>query len=501
MSTPGSTSPARSTAVSTYLALGFMIVVIAVMAFLISGGMQLKMVILTVGIVSAAICFFNTEMALYLILFAMLFSPEFSLGGELAEGRRIVLRVEDIIIVITFFSWIVKTTLYEGTGLIVKTPLNRPIVLYVFVSFLCTFLGALTGKLALTSGLLYVFKYMEYFLVYFMFANNITDRDQVRRFVIAAFVVAIFTALYAAMQIPFGVRVSAPFEGENGEPNTLGGYLILIISMAAGLWFAYRDQRLRIALLSIIALSSLSFLFTLSRSSYVAAIPMFAALFVFTDRKLVLLAILAVFVAAAPLLLPTAVKHRVSETFVPDPGFTQTETIGSVGLDTSTSARISSFKYSVKKWKERPFFGWGVTGVGIIDSTYFRLLAEVGLVGTTAFFYLIFAIGKYVYRAFKEARDPLLKGLSLGMLAGTAALLGHSVGAASFIIVRIMEPYWFFMACIVSLYEIEKTLHPVVAGEASGTEEPRRVFGPSGGGLDRPKDVAVARAGGTGQGR
>jgi O-antigen ligase len=498
MSTPGSTSSAKSTAFSTYLALGFMIVVIGVMAFLISGGMQLKMVILTVGIIAAAVCFFNTEMALYLILFAMLFSPEFSLGGELAEGRRLVLRVEDIIIVITFFSWIVKTTLYEGTGLIVKTPLNRPIVLYVFVSFLSTFLGALTGKIGLTSGLLYVFKYMEYFLVYFMFANNITDKDQVRRFVIAAFIVAIFTALYAAMQIPFGVRVSAPFEGENGEPNTLGGYLILIISMAAGLWFTYRDQRLRIALLSIIALSSLSFLFTLSRSSYIAAIPMFAALFIFTDKKLFLSAILIVFIVLTPLLLPKAVKHRVTETFVPDPGFAQTETIGAIGLDTSTSARISSFKYSIKKWRERPVFGWGVTGVGIIDSTYFRLLAEVGLLGTAAFFYLIYVIGAYVYRAYKEARDPLLKGLSLGMLAGTAALLGHSVGAASFIIVRIMEPYWFFMACIVSLYEMEKTFYPHDTGESSGGGGSRTGPVPSGG-LLPPRDVTAGRAGGTGR--
>ena len=437
-----------------------MIVVIALMAFLISGGMQLKAVILAVGIISAAVCFFNTEMALYLILFAMLFSPEFSLGGELAEGRRLVLRVEDIIIVITFFSWIVKTALYEGVGLIVKTPLNRAIKLYVFVCFLSTFLGALIGKVALTSGLLYVFKYMEFFLVYFMFANNITDRDQVRRFVIAALIVALITALYAGVQIPFGVRVSAPFEGENGEPNTLGGYLILIVSVAAGLLFTYRDQRLRIALLSIIALCAVPFLFTLSRSSYVAAIPVFATLFIFTDKKLLLSFVLVVFVLAAPLLIPETVKKRVTETFVPDPGFAQTETIGNIGFDTSTSARISSFKYSIEKWRQRPIFGWGVTGVGIIDSTYFRLLAEVGLVGMAAFLYLVSTIGIYLYRVFRKTRDPLLRGLSLGMLAGTAALLGHSVGAASFIIVRIMEPYWFLMACIVSLFEIERAHTP-----------------------------------------
>jgi O-antigen ligase len=460
MSSSGNRAAQHPTNLTTYVVLGFMILFIVGLAFLISGGMQLKMIILILGIIAMAICFFNTEMALYLILFAMLFSPEFSLGGNLAEQRSVVLRVEDIIIVVTFLSWVLKTALYENVGLILKTPLNRPIKIYIFVSLLATLLGTLTGRVNLTSGLLYVFKYMEYFLVFFMFANNITDRDQVRRFILAAFIVAFFTAAYAFIQIPFGVRVTAPFEGQNGEPNTLGGYLILIISVAAGLWSVYRDERLKIILPVFIGVLFVPFLFTLSRSSYLAAIPMFIALFIFSDKKLLLAFLLLVFVVATPFLLPEKVKDRVAETFIPDPGFAQTQVIGDVGFDSSTSERISSFKYAINKWRERPVFGWGVTGVGIIDSTYFRLLAEVGLAGLVSFLYLIGVIGLYLYGVYRNTADPLVKGLALGMIAGTAALLGHSVGAASFIIVRIMEPYWFFMACIVSLHQMEQGALP-----------------------------------------
>ncbi len=444
-----------------YVVLGLMLVFIVFLAFLVSGGIELKMVILILGIIATAICFFNTEMALYLIIFAMLFSPEFSFGGGIAEERNLVLRVEDIIIFVTFFSWVLKTALYEGVGLIIKTPINRPIKIYILVSFVATFLGALLGKVNLASGLLYVFKYTEYFLVFFMFANNITDRDQVRRFVLAAFIVALFTALYAFIQIPLGGRVTAPFEGQQGEPNTLGGYLILIISVLAGLWTVYRDQRLKIILPCFIGLLFIPFLFTLSRSSYLAAIPMFITLFIFSDKKLLLSFLLLVFVLATPFLLPEKVKERVTETFVPDPGFAQTQVIGDVGFDSSTSERIYSFKYAIDKWQQHPVFGWGVTGVGLIDSTYFRLLAETGLMGLFSFLYLIGVIGLYLYAVYKESRDPLLKGLALGMIAGTAALLGHSVGAASFIIVRIMEPYWFFMACVVSLHQVEQAFSPI----------------------------------------
>jgi O-antigen ligase len=456
----GHKAPRGSVNLPLYLVLGLMLLFIVLLAFLVSGGMQLKMVILTLGVIATAICFFNTEMALYLVIFAMLFSPEFSFGGSVAEGRTLVLRVEDIIILVTFFSWVLKTALYEGVGLIVKTPLNRPIKIYILVSVVATFLGALLGKVNLTSGMLYVFKYMEYFLVFFMFANNITDRDQVRRFVLAAFIVALFTAIYAFIQIPMGGRVTAPFEGIQGEPNTLGGYLIFIISVLAGLWTVYRDQRYKIILPCFIGLLFIPFLFTLSRSSYLAAIPMFITLFIFSNKKLLLSFLLLVFVVSTPFILPEKVKGRVTETFIPDPGFAQTQVIGDVGFDSSTSERIYSFKYALDKWREHPVFGWGITGVGLIDSTYFRLLAETGLVGLFSFLYLIVVIGLYLYTVYRESRDPLLKGLSLGMIAGTAALLGHSVGAASFIIVRIMEPYWFFMACVFALYQFEHAALP-----------------------------------------
>jgi O-antigen ligase len=446
---------------SLFVVLGLMLLFIVLLAFLVSGGVELKIVILILGIITTAICFFNTEMALYLIIFAMLFSPEFAFGGDLAEGRSLVFRVEDIIILVTFFSWVLKTALYEDVGLIVKTPLNRPIKIYILISFVATFVGALLGKVNLTSGLLYVSKYMEYFLVFFMFANNITDREQVRRFVLAAFIVALFTALYAFIQIPLGDRVTAPFEGQSGEPNTLGGYLILIISVLAGFWTVYRDQRLKIILSCFIGLLFIPFLFTLSRSSYVAAVPMFVTLFIFSDKKLLLSFLLLVFIVATPFLLPEKVKGRVTETFVPDPGFSQTEVIGNVGLDSSTSERIYSFKYAIKKWRQHPLLGWGVTGVGLIDSTYFRLLAETGLMGLASFFYLIGVIGLYLYATYRESRDLFLKGLSLGMITATAALLGHSIGAASFIIVRIMEPYWFFMACVFSLRQLELAELPI----------------------------------------
>jgi len=441
----------------TILLFGVMILFIALLALFLSGGVELKMMILLLGVISSAICFFNTEMALYLIIFAMLFSPEFSLGGGLEEERSLVIRIEDVVIVIVFLSWVLKTTIYKGLGLIVRTPLNNAILIYISATLLSTLWGSLVGEVSLLSGLLYVFKYMEYFLVFFLFVSNLEDRSQIKRFVVVAFIVAIFTALYAIIQIPQGVRVSAPFEGTSGEPNTLGGYLILIISVSAGLLMTLEDRKIKRYLIGVIALLSIPFVFTLSRSSYIAVIPMFITMFFFSKKKLILAALMLILLVLSPFMLPERVKGRVTETFVPYPGYEGTETLLGKDLDPSTSARITSFRHALSKWSEKPLLGWGVTGIGLIDSMYFRVLAETGFLGIAAFFYLIYRIIVFLYSTFKEARDRLLKGLSFGMLLATLALLAHSIGAATFIIVRIMEPFWFFMATIFLLSKIEKS--------------------------------------------
>src|SRR5713226_6210039 len=99
-------------------------------------------------------------------------------------------------------------------GLTLKTPLNRPIMLYVVVTTIATLIGYATGAVDALSGSFYVLKYIEYFVVYYMVVNNLTDRRQAWRLVIAAFLTAVIVSLIGMTQIPSGQRVSAPFEGK-----------------------------------------------------------------------------------------------------------------------------------------------------------------------------------------------------------------------------------------------------------------------------------------------
>jgi hypothetical protein len=52
--------------------------------------------------------------------------------------------------------------------------------------------------------------------------------------------------------------------------------------------------------------------------------------------------------------------------------------------------------------------------------------------------------------------DELYKGLTLGFIAGFIGLTIHAVTANTFIIIRIMEPFWFFTGIIMMLPTLKK---------------------------------------------
>ena len=72
-----------------------------------------------------------------------------------------------------------------------------------------------------------------------------------------------------------------------------------------------------------------------------------------------------------------------------------------------------------------------------------------------SFILLLAAIFKQGVIVFRGTSDILYKGLSMGFLAGFIGVLVHAIGANTFIIVRIMEPFWFVLAMVVMIPQLE----------------------------------------------
>ena len=400
------------------------------------------------------LAFARTEFAMYIMVFSMLLSPEITASaGGLAERRDVTLRTEDFVLLVIGFSWFAKTAVNKELGLVAKTPLNRPILAYVAVNLMATLLGYLMGSVQTAAGYLYVLKYIEYFVVYFMVVNNLRDRDHARRLLTAALLTAAIVSVIGLTQIPSGERVSAPFEGESGEPNTLGGYLLFMMAIAGAIALESTRLATRARFVALLGLMAVPFAFTLSRASYLGVIPAFIALLTLTTRRRTLVAIALIVVVCAPLLLvvaPPSVVNRVLYTFEPEAN-QPTVRLGKIGLDPSTSARILSFQHAIAGWLERPVLGWGVTGFGFMDAQYARVLVETGIVGFLVFVWLLWSVLKAARSASIRLVDPLDRGLVMGFIAGTFGLLAHAIGSNTFIVIRIMEPFWLIAGIVVML--------------------------------------------------
>ncbi len=413
--------------------------------------------------------FVRTDFGLEILLLSMLLSPKFLLGGKsvLAEQREISLRFDDLVILIIAFTWFAKTAVHKELGLVSKTPLNRPIGAYMGACALATAWGIGFAHVRPLAGLFYLLKYLEYFFVYYIAVNNIRTRPQAQRLVIIALATAAIVSVVGIAQIPSGERVSAPFESEAGEPNTLGGYLVLMMGIVAGLTTEARRPRDRLLGIGLLVLMLVPFAYTLSRSSYLALIPATLLLAIVSSKRALLVPVLVLGLLLIPSFAPKVVRERVAYTFKTQSG-QPTVRLGGAAFDPSTSERLLSFKEALEAWTTRPILGFGITGFHFMDAQYPRTLVETGILGFLAFVWMISSVLRLAVSRYRAARDPFWRGLSLGYLTGFVGLLFHAIGANSFIIIRIMEPFWFFAGLVVLLPQLE----PEPAGGPGGRPRP-----------------------------
>jgi O-antigen ligase len=384
------------------------------------------------------------EAGLYVVIFSMLLSPEIILGdigGKATLGRGLTLRLEDFLLVFIGISWFARTAVDKTAGLFRKTPLNQPIAAYILACFLATLWGKITGDVEGIAGFFFVLKYFEYMIVFFMVVNLVKTEDQAKRLLVCLFITCFIVSIYGLIQIPGGGRVSAPFEGEVGEPNTFGGYLILMGAVAVALMVHLKDMRVRLGLSLLLIVLLISLLYTQSRASYIAIVPAYLTLSLFSQRRFYLLAGLVVVLALSPLIVPRIAKERIAETFT-QPVQTGQIQVGKLRIDTSASARIISYKEALSVWQKRPILGHGVTGYTFMDALL-------------AFGWLIFELFRVAINTWRDSQDDLLRGLSAGLIAGLVGLLVHAIGANTFIIVRIMEPFWFLTGIVIALSQMD----------------------------------------------
>jgi len=419
-------------------------------------GVPNKLLVASLGFLVFLISFVNTDFALIVLIFSMLLSPEFQLGH--IPGRAVVLRIDDLFIFLVFFGWLAKMAVNKELGLLKTNPLNKPILFYIFICIFSSGIGALRGTNNLKHSIFYLLKYFEYFILFFMVSNNLKSRRQAKIFIYFMLLVAFIVCVFALrVSLSTGMRATAPFEGEQGEPNTLAGYLIIIFSLILGLFIYASSIREKLFLILLGTLAVPTFIYTQSRAGLAGFLVMYLVfIFVSKRQKVALILSLLLISILVILVFPQEVFYRYKSAFM---GNRRVEVLGKkIGIDESGQARIESMKGSLRVWAKYPILGWGVPGRGAVsDVQYTRVLREVGILGFLVFLYLIASLFKVAkVNLNNPSLDNFSCGLNTAFFSSLAGLLVMGVGAEVFIIIRIMEPFWFLVAIVVSLPELKQ---------------------------------------------
>jgi hypothetical protein len=454
----GLRNPRGETSLELIAPLLLLLSILVIFAVLIPNLTPARAMAFAAGFVIFVVSFTSTQIALYILIFSMLLSPEIIVGTTEGAtlGRGITLRVDDFMLVIIGFSWIARMAINKELGLFLKTPLNRPIAYYIVVCMISTLSGTVFGRVDLKTGFLYVLKYFEYVIVYLMVVNHLKDKNQVRNYLAALLITCAISAIIGIWMIPSGERISAPFEGSRGEPNTFGGYLVFMICIVAGLLQTSTSLRNQAIYLFLILLFAVPLFYTQSRSSYIAAIPAILSFVWLSKKKHWVIPLVLLLGLSLPYIAPQPTKERIAYTFTQGLNRKDVVEVYGVKLDTSSSARLVSWKDAASDWMEHPILGYGVTGYGFVDAQYIRTITETGFLGLVFFALLMYTIFKEGRRVLLGTQDPFHQGLTTGYMAGFIGLLFHAAAANTFIIVRIMEPFWFVTGMVMMLLELEK---------------------------------------------
>jgi len=379
-------------------------------------------------------------MLLLYIAFYMKSKAEGRVDWKASRLHKFILYTFIAVALSAIFNWILN-------------PLTLDIKHYEWVPVTVTLPVAIDGIRTLLEATLY----------FFVLNALIDDEDTVRDMINAMLIAATFVALYGIYQKLSGVEspkswVYSEQEGNIklrvfstiGNPNALGGYMVLMLPIAISLtvWAKNNMHRLIYAAMSLIMLYTL--VMTYSRGAWIGFIAAMA-LYTLITRNKWLAGIGIVGLVAAPFAAPDVVS-RLTLAFTPE-----------YWAKASEGGRVEFWARALKIFAKYPIFGTGIGTVGDsvatrhgvpgatwIDNQYFKLLAEIGIVGTLAYVTMVFAP---VVKGFKavfgaKQRDTYLYALNAGITAALFGMLVENVTAAILEDLNVITHFWVMIALL-----------------------------------------------------
>lgn len=396
------------------------------------------------------------------------------------SGSNVGIRFDDLAVLI--IAVCLALTMIRRRGL-VKASLSGPVTRYWLLFIVWGIASTLIGLLLLDAvespllGMLYLGRYVEFFVVYLAASLVVWDRTILKTLYLVFFFSAVAVVAYGFLQlgdlVPYFTTLLSLVNPEEVTYATsgvimstfaghydFGIYLVLVLGFL--LFFmtgtfrrsdSYRSleeklgQRqslvLFICYLLMVLLISFAIYLTNSRSSFIAVVVVLIVWGYSNSRRLSIAASLTGAMLAS-LYLRGKLSNKLGRFKIGTKALT---------FDLSSIERLRKWITLFSEFGVISLIsGFGLSSQGeALDGYYMRLLGEMGLIGIGLFALMLWSLMAAINRVRKVGPSDLFwTGLAEGMRLGTLALLVQAMFIDTFVATKIMYVFWLLAGVVVS---------------------------------------------------
>jgi hypothetical protein len=404
------------------------------------------------GFLVYIVTFIDLTLGLAIMIACVGLSPELTIGGLQN------LRLEDFVVPALLISWI--TRMMQQRIPLAPLLVTPALPFYAAAIVLSTLVGVAAGTTSLMTAVLYMGKFVEFFLIYVLLVNSITKREEFRALACFTILVAVASAMMVSNAFA-DERSPGRLNGPLGETaNMYGGYLILNIGIALGLFLQARSGPGRFGGAAAVVLLGIPLLYTYSRTSFVAIMAAALLFGVFKDRRLLVVALIVSLLTS--LIAPESIWYRIYSI----------SGVATGNEPSSWSSRLWAWQLAGgRALHENPILGFGLASIklGMVDNEYVRVLVDNGILGLGLFLWVLIGLGiKATRLTSRLPAQTFERGYASGYWISFAAMAIHAIGATSYTSIRTMESFIVITGLFGALYNHAEEWGPIETVTAGG---------------------------------
>lgn len=364
--------------------------------------------------------------------------------------------------ILYMFKWIK----YSREDAVKFSPFNGCIMFFIGVMLFLMIISP-NEKIAVEGFRVNVQHMLWYFVVFQLLKNT----DAVKK-ISGVFVGLVgMLAIYGIYQYVIGVEMPASWisSSEVGirtrvyaiftSPNIFGSLLVLAFPICIAFIIIHKGIAGKIIFSVLLVCMAASLVFTYSRGAWIGVVCAVGIYLLLKDKRLIVPAVIGGMII---LVLVPSISSRIIYMLSPE-----------YMASSMKAGRLIRWITGFQILQEHPWFGLGLGSFGgavaanhdltamvqgmsvhtfYMDNYYMKIAAEAGLIGLTAFVWLMWQVFSISLKTVSIIQDKKLKELGTGILAGLVGVIVHNCVENVFEVPMMSAMFWMFVAVMAQLW-------------------------------------------------